>query len=262
MKFTQVLTTAALLSAASFTTFANAQKPAPTVSVPVFSACQSDLAASNTQDPSTYFIFSDFYYELEDKRAYAVKALETMTQTFAADTTCANDTVSISLNDIQCHNVGYDICVVPSDKGDFIVSKDYVDSTNIVLAESGFSTLPKVRTRYDDTTLWLPDPALCYSDLLKNRDSQAYGLDGMSYRHYQDLRYVLARTTRDLVSDTAETSNDCAYETQGIETSKMQCIEYNTFGSKICAMTATNGGYFQYITARDGAVHVLFNRWD
>ena len=252
----------ALLLASSLLMCAQVQAQSTTVAIPSFEDCAGELSQSNTLDGAGYYMYSEFYYELEDKREYAVKAVETLVENFGAGTACETHQVTINLDDIQCHNLASEMCIVPSEGGSFIVSKDYVDGTNVVLAADGYSTLPRIRAQYDNEMLYIPSPSACYSDLLNNRDGQVHGVDGMPYRYFQDLRYVLARSTRDIVSNLSESSNDCDSEIVEFEASKMECIEYNQYGSQVCALTATNGGYFQFVTESQGGVHVLFNRWD
>lgn len=242
--------------------FSQAQANSETVNIPSFEACAAELTQSNTKDAAAYYMYSDFYYEVEDKRLYAVKAVATLVENFGPGTACETQHITINLDDIKCHDLGSEMCVVPSEGGHYIVSKDYVDGTNIILAADGYSTLPRKRKKYDNEMLYIPNPSACYMDLLHYRDGQVHGVDGMPYRSFQDLRYVLARITRDIVTDLAEVSMDCEYETQAFEATKMECKKYNQYGSQICSLTATSAGYFQFVTEGQGGVHVLFNRWD
>ncbi|WP_444884328.1 hypothetical protein [Microbulbifer sp. PSTR4-B] len=233
-----------------------------TFDLPNFSQCSEAATQSNTNDREVYRIFSDFYYEIEDKREYAVTAVKNWAKNFASS--CITSTTQITLDDVQCDDFigGAPVCRIESDEGDYVVVKDYVDSTNVVLSKHDQQNWPAVHTSNDMDMLWMANPAKCYSDLLKSGvDSQAYYLDAYNYRYFGDYRFVLARTTRDLVQNLAGQSNQCAYETIGIEANKMECSE-TSGGTKICASRHTNAGYFVFVSDDNHGMHVVFNRWD
>jgi hypothetical protein len=247
------------------TNFPNNVKAAD-FNIPSLSRCLSDMSASNTKDPKIYNIFSDFYYEFEDKRDYAAMAVTKMVEQFSAShSNCQAFTQPMNRETIKCDNFsGSDVCRVPSDAGEFIVIKDYVDSTNIILTEysNDYQALPTLKPANDLQTLWLPKPELCYSDLLEGLwDSQSYAIDTSDYTNFGDLRYVMARSSRDLVKSISQSSSTCSYQTQAHEASKMQCFVRNNKPS-ICSIASTGAGYFVYVTDKNNTVHAVFNRWD
>ncbi|MCO7227502.1 hypothetical protein [Pleionea sp. CnH1-48] len=235
-------------------------------SVPSLSRCLDDMKASNTQDAKVYNLYTDFYYEMEDKRDYAVEAVNQMAKLFAPENSeCRQFSQPMNRETVTCEKIGgSDVCIIPSDAGEFVVVKDYVDSTNIVLTEydNDYRRFPRIKAANDQASLWLPKPELCYSDLLANIfDSQSYMLDASSYTNFGDFRYVLARTTRDLVKSIETDTNECRYETSAHEAGKTQCL-YRRNKPSICGITTTGGGYFIYVTDADKSVHLIFNRWD
>ncbi|AWF80967.1 hypothetical protein BTJ40_09170 [Microbulbifer sp. A4B17] len=233
-----------------------------TFELPKFSHCSVAASASNTNDREVYRIFSDFYYEIEDSREYAVKAVQNWAENFAED--CAGETTQVSLDMIQCDNFigGAPVCRIESDEGDYVIVKDYVDSTNVVLSQHDQQTWPDIFSSNDQETLWMARPELCYSELLEwGGDSQAYYLDTYNYRYFGDYRYVLARSSRDLVQNLEVQFSQCEYDTVGVEANKMQCSE-TTQGTKVCASAHTNGGYFVFVSDDNHGMHVIFNRWD
>ncbi|WP_444921715.1 hypothetical protein ACJJID_04815 [Microbulbifer sp. CnH-101-G] len=233
-----------------------------TFDLPNFSQCSEVATQSNTNDREVYRIFSDFYYEIEDKREYAITAVKDWAKNYAAS--CITSTTQITLDDVQCDEFvgGAPICRIESDEGDYVVVKDYVDSTNVVLSKHDQQRWPGVHSSNDMDMLWVANPAQCYSDLLGSGwDSQAYYQDAYNYRYFGDYRFVLARTTRDLVQNLAGQSEQCAYETTGIEAYKMECAE-TSGGTKVCASRYTNAGYFVFVSDDNHGMHVIFNRWD
>lgn len=234
--------------------------------VPTVSRCLADLAPSNTENEKVYNIHSDFYYEYEDKRAFAVKAISELARQYStSNSECQSFTQPMNRTTVQCQQLaGSDVCIVPSDAGEFIVVKDYVDSTQIVLTEysDDYSALPTVNNENDYASLYLPQPELCYSDLLKPiYDSQAHQTDARWYKSFSDLRFVFARSNRDLIKSLAEENTTCDFQTAEFPAHQMQCIVRNNKPG-ICGMPATGGGYFIYVTDSDFKVHMLFNRWD
>lgn len=234
--------------------------------IPSLSRCANDMAASNTKDSKVYNIYSDFYYEFEDKRDYAAMALTKMTQQFSNEnSSCQTFTQPMNRETIKCHQFsGSDVCIVPSDAGEFIVVKDFVDSTNIILTHYGkdYKKFPDVDNINDQETLWLPMPQLCYDTLLEgSNDSQSYLVDAKPYLRFGDFRYIMARSNRDLVKGLAANNSSCNYQTSNHLASNMQCLKRHKKPS-ICSISTTGGGYFVYVTDDDNTVHLIFNRWD
>ncbi|WP_444894219.1 hypothetical protein ACJJIE_07945 [Microbulbifer sp. TRSA001] len=233
-----------------------------TFELPKFSQCSVAASASNTNDREVYRIFSDFYYEIEDSREYAVKAVQYWAESFAED--CAGETTQVSLDMVQCDNFigGAPVCRIESDEGDYVIVKDYVDSTNVVLSQHDQQNWPGIHSSNDQETLWMARPELCYSELLEGGiDSQAYYLDAYNYRYFGDYRYVLARSSRDLVQTLDSQYSQCEYDASGIEAYKMQCSETSQ-GTKVCATAHTGAGYFVFVSDDHHGMHVIFNRWD
>ncbi|WP_196139226.1 hypothetical protein [Aliikangiella sp. G2MR2-5] len=235
-------------------------------SVPSLSRCLTDMQTANTKDARVYNIYSDFYYEYEDKRDFAVAALAEMTKLFApANSSCNQFSQPMNRETITCKKIaGSDVCIVPSDAGEFILVKDYVDSTNIILTEydGDYSKFPEIDTNNDNESLWVPMPEMCYDGILNGLwDSQSYLLDAKSYRRFGDLRYVMARTSRDLVKGLSQSDNTCQYETAAHLAAGMQCFARNNKPT-ICGLPTTGAGYFIFVTDADNTMHLVFNRWD
>ncbi len=234
--------------------------------IPSLSRCANDMVASNTNDTKTYNIFSDFYYEFEDKRDYAAMALSKMTEQFSAENSaCRSFTQPMNRETIQCEKfAGSDVCIVPSDAGEFIVVKDFVDSTNIILThyDKDYKKFPAIDSINDQESLWLPMPELCYDTLLDGLwDSQSYQVDAKPYLRFGDFRYIMARSNRDLLKNLSANNASCAYQTTNHLASTMHCLKRNKKPS-ICSVSTTGGGYFIYVTDEDNSVHMIFNRWD
>lgn len=234
--------------------------------IPSLSRCLTGMDPSNTNDPRVYNIYSDFYYEFEDKRDYAAMAVTKMVEQFSSELSeCRVFSQAINRETITCDRVsGSNICRIPSDAGEFIIVKDYVDSTNIILTEysNDYQNLPDVNANNEQQTLWLPQPELCYDDVLDGLwDSQSYAIDASNYTYFGDLRYVMARSTRDLVRQLSQQSLSCSYQTQGHQASQMACY-YRVNKPSICSIRSTDGGYFVYVTDKNNTIHAVFNRWD
>ncbi|NVJ59403.1 MAG: hypothetical protein HWE27_03385 [Gammaproteobacteria bacterium] len=234
--------------------------------VPTVSRCLADLEESNTNDSKVYNIYSDFYYEYDDKRDYAIAAIKKLAKTYSSQSSsCASFTQPMNRSTVKCEKVaGSDVCIIPSDAGEFIVVKDYVDSTNVVLVEYSdqYSEYPTINSENDFENLWLPQPDLCYEGLLKPiYDSQAHENNSELFKEFDDLRFLLARSNRDLVKRLAESSYSCSYQTFAVATKEMECLQRDNKPT-ICGVRSTNGGYFVYITDADFDVHMVFNRWD
>ncbi|WP_444944171.1 hypothetical protein ACJJIK_03125 [Microbulbifer sp. ZKSA006] len=254
-------TFATLTAAIAITSIVPAQAE-QTFELPKFSQCSAAASASNTNDREVYRIFSDFYYEIEDPREYAITAVQNWATSYAED--CMDETTQISLDMVQCDTFipGAAICRVESDEGDYVIVKDYVDSTNVVLSQHDQQTWPEVYASKDQETLWMARPELCYSELLEGGgDSQAYYLDAYNYRYFGDYRYVLAKSSRDLVQTLESQNSQCEYDTSGIEAYKMQCSETSQ-GTQVCASGSTGAGYFVFVSDDNHGMHVIFNRWD
>ncbi|GAA5442401.1 hypothetical protein Misp06_00575 [Microbulbifer sp. NBRC 101763] len=233
-----------------------------TFELPNFSQCAKVATQSNTNDREVYRFFSDFYYEIEDKREYAITAVREWAEAYAPG--CLGSATPVTLEEIQCDNFvgGAPVCRIESDTGDYVISKDYVDSTNVVLSKHDEQNWPQIHASKDMDMLWIAKPELCYSELLESGgDSQAYYLDAYNYRYFGDYRYVLARTTRDLVQNIAAQPGQCMYDTVGVEAYKMECSETSK-GTKVCASRHTNGGFFVFVSDDNHGMHVIFNRWD
>ncbi|WP_299495363.1 hypothetical protein [uncultured Shewanella sp.] len=244
--------------------FFQANAVANTVDVPVFSQCNTELAQSNTRDTQVYNVFSDFYYEYNDPKEYAVAALKELTHQFAETDSICQQYTQASLDDIQCETQigGTNICTLESDTGDFVIVKDYVDASNIVLSKHDNAVWPSIHNSHDSEVLYVPNPGHCYDGLLQGgMDSQAYLVDASSYRYFGDFRYVLARTTRDTVKEIANRNDYCYYRTTDEPASSMQCSML-TSGTQYCSLPNTNAGYFVFVTGADHSVHMIFNRWD
>ncbi|WP_144393944.1 hypothetical protein [Pleionea sediminis] len=234
--------------------------------VPTVSRCLADMSQSNTKDSKVYNIYSDFYYEYSDKRDYAIRAIQEVTQKFSAeDSSCQGFTQPMNRETVQCYKFsGSEVCTVPSDAGEFIVVKDYVDSTNVILTEysNDYTDFPEINSANDFESLWLPQPELCYTDLLAPiYDSQAHSLNASAFVNFSDFRYVLARSNRDLVKNISENVSSCEYATMDIPAHEMTCISRPNKPA-ICSVGATGGGYFIYVTDADNTIHMIFNRWD
>ncbi|BBM03041.1 hypothetical protein [Microbulbifer sp. GL-2] len=255
--------TISVLSVAILAVMAGISAQAKTIfQVPDFSQCSQVASPSNTNDREVYRIFSDFFYEIEDKREYAVTAVREWAERYAPG--CMDTTTQVTLDEIQCDSFvgGAPICRIEGDEGDYVISKDYVDSTNIILSKHDQQTWPEIHASRDADILWIAKPELCYSELLESGgDSQAYYLDAYSYRFFGDYRYILARTTRDLVQNLATQPGQCSYDTDGIEAFKMECSETSK-GTRVCASGDTNGGFFVFVSDDNHGMHVIFNRWD
>lgn len=241
-----------------------ANAAADTIDVPVFSQCAAELTDSNTRDSKVYNIYSDFYYEYSDPREYAVAALGLLTHQFAATDSMCQQYVQAELEDIQCETQigGTDICTLVSDTGDFVIVKDYVDASNIILSQHHEDVWPTIHNSNDAESLYMPNPGSCYDGLLQGgMDSQAYLVDASSYRYFGDFRYILARTTRDTVKEIANRNDYCYYQTTEEPAANMQCSTLSS-GTQYCSLPNTNAGYFVFVTGVDHSVHMIFNRWD
>lgn len=234
--------------------------------IPSLSRCLNDMQAANSNDSKVYNIYSDFYYEYSDKRDYAAAAVNKMAKQFSAETSaCRQFSQPMNRETITCEKfAGSDVCIVPSDAGEFIVVKDYVDSTNIILTEyaNDYTQFPRVKAVNDSQLLWMPKPEICYDGLLSGLwDGQAHSLDAKDYTRFGDLRYVMARTSRDLVKQISLTDASCQYQTLDHLASDTQCLNRSNKPS-ICGLPTTGGGYFVFVTDKDNQVHLVFNRWD
>lgn len=244
--------------------FFQANASADTINVPVFSQCDTELTQSNTRNSQVYNVYSDFYYEYTDPKEYALAALTELTQQFAAEGSMCQQYAQASMDDIQCEVQigGTSICTLESDTGDFVIVKDYVDGSNIVLSKHDNETWPAIHNSNDAEPLYVPNPGHCYDGLLQGgMDSQAYLVDASSYRYFGDFRYVLARTTRDTVREISNRNDYCYYRTTDEPASNMQCSML-TSGTQYCSLPNTNAGYFVFVTGADHSVHMIFNRWD
>ncbi|MCL1126001.1 hypothetical protein [Shewanella surugensis] len=244
--------------------FFQANASADTIDVPVFSQCDTELTQSNTRDSQVYNLYSDFYYEYNDPREYALVALEKLTSQFAASNSICQQYTQASLDDIHCEAQigGTEICSLESDTGDFVIVKDYVDASNIILSKHNDDIWPAIHSENDNAPLYVPNPGSCYDGLLQGgMDSQAYLVDASSYRYFGDFRYVLARTTRDTVKEIANRNDYCYYQTTAESAANMQCSILSS-GTQYCSLPNTNAGYFVFVTGEDHSMHLIFNRWD
>ena len=243
----------------------SAQADTNTFTVPVFSQCEASTAKSNTENHDVFQLHSEFYYQLEDKREYAIAAVKAWAKQFhSRDSNCVQKLVTISLEDVQCDTRinGAPVCAIESDSGDFIVAKDYVDSTNVVAVAHDNQSWPAISASNDSDDLYMPNPEQCYSELLgTGGDSQAYYIDAYNYRYFGDYRFVMARTARDLVQNLSTKSASCSYATQAIAASDMHCNSTSN-GTQYCTLSSTNSGYFVFVSDDNHGMHLIFNRWD
>ena len=245
--------------------FFSTQAEANMYTVPVFSQCEASTAKSNTENHDVFWLQSEFYYQLDDNREYAITAVKAWAKQFHnRDSNCVQQQVEISLDDVKCDNtiVGAPVCAIESDSGDFVVVKDYVDSTNVVAVAHDNQSWPGIHVRNDSDYLYMPNPEQCYSELLgTGGDSQAYYSDAYDYRYFGDYRFVMARTARDLVQNLSSKHASCDYQTQALPVSDMQCSITGN-GTRYCTLDNTNTGYFVFVSDDNHGVHVIFNRWE
>ena len=242
----------------------SAQADTSTLTVPVFSQCEANTSNSNTENHDVYRLSSEFYYELEDKREYAIAAVKAWAKQFhRSDSNCVQQQVEIKLENVQCDNTnGVPVCAIESDSGDFIVVKDYVDSTNVVAVAHDNQSWPAISASNDSDDLYMPNPTQCYSELLgTGGDSQAYYIDAYNYRYFGDYRFVMVKTARDLVQSISTQKTSCSYTTQAITASDMRCNSTSK-GTQYCTLSSTNAGYFVFVSDDNHGMHLIFNRWD
>ncbi|WDE09107.1 hypothetical protein SG34_030525 [Thalassomonas viridans] len=245
--------------------FFSAQADTSTFTAPVFSQCETNTAGSNTENHDVFRLQSEFYYQIEDHREYAIAAVKAWAKKFhSKDSSCVQQQVEISLEDVQCDNSinGAPVCAIESDSGDFIVVKDYVDSTNVVAVAHDNQSWPAISASNDSDDLYMPNPEQCYSDLLgTGGDSQAYYIDAYNYRYFGDYRFVMARTARDLVQNLSKRNASCSYRAQAIAASDMNCNSTSN-GVQYCTLSSTNTGYFVFVSDDNHGMHLIFNRWE
>ncbi|GLS24352.1 hypothetical protein [Marinibactrum halimedae] len=258
---------------AAFAISASGLVGAADFSVPSLSRCLDDMGSSNTSDPKVFNLnVDDIYYDAEDVRDFAVQAVVNMTENFASEgSECRTFSQPMNRETVTCEEIGgVDACIIPSDAGEFIVVRDYVDSANIVLTEydSDYRYFPKIDAKNDQESLWLPNPSSCYSELLEGlveseyfSDSQAYSVDVSNYTYFDDFRYVLARSTRDVVGNVAAQNEACHVVTEAHPATEAECL-YREGKPSLCGITSTDSGFFVYISDAETQMHVLFNRWD
>ncbi|WP_281557937.1 hypothetical protein [Thalassomonas sp. RHCl1] len=245
--------------------FFSAQAKADTFNVPVFSQCEASTLRSNTENHDVFQLRSEFFYEIEDEREYAITAVRAWAKQFHnRDSDCMQKQVAIKLEDVQCDTRinGAPVCAIESDSGDFIVAKDYVDSTNVVAVAHDNQSWPAISAGNDSDYLYMPNPELCYSDLLgTGGDSQAYYIDAYDYRYFGDYRFLMARTARDLVQNLSARNASCDYSPQAIAASDMNCNSTSN-GVQYCTLDGTNTGYFIFVSDDNHGMHLIFNRLD
>lgn len=233
-------------------------------SISNFEQCVQSAKNSNTHDHEVFRIHSEYFYELEDPREYAVLAVKNWASEFADKRQCLTAMNQIAIEDVKCDTfvAGAPVCRIEGDSGDFIVAKDYVDGSNVILSQHDEQVWPGISSQNDNEPLWMAQPELCYDELLvPGMDSQAHYVDTYDHRYFDDYRYLLARTSRDLISGLAEKSQRCDFQTSAALASDMKC-SVTTGGTRVCGLPSTQGGYFIMVSDDNHGMHVIFNRWD
>jgi len=235
--------------------------------VPFSSWTLSRPVACEKQNPAPRRLFTDYYFTLADRKNFALVALLDAQGLDAAEGSCQMKTETVEPKAIRCTSDNLPVfCEVSVSDGVYLISKDYVDSTQVSFLpqSSDVMKLPPIRAEFDSRPLHLPNPAFCSSGLLANYsgDSSAIAVDLSRFLSYQDPRFIASRALRDWVQGlvTSLKSDDCQWQTETLPASAMSCSALSQ--GTLCTLKSSAGGYFRIYLGNKGPAWLFFQRYD
>jgi hypothetical protein len=221
------------------------------------------------EEEATRPLASEYAFTAAEISDFAlIAALDRSGLDAAAHPSCALESYQVTPDSIRCVAGGVPaFCEVALRDGVYLVSKDYVDSVLVTFEAKSESVrvLPKVFSRNDAKTLYLPDPGRCSADLLAGYTQEA-SVDWTNLSagaDKADLRFVVAGILRERVkglSIAALDQSTCAYVEVEMPAASMHC-EALTEG-QLCTLKAEQGGYWRVFLSENGRVSTFFHRYD
>ncbi len=250
------------------------------VLIPLTSGCHGVLLKKGYHSYSYYNVDAECYFEYEDKRMFAARVVKDLLESLASQSpSCQPQWRLVYLDAIECQRFeGSTTCHLPSDSGDLLLLKDFVDRAAVIFRplRNDDRTPAFALTASSDDTLTLPDPSQCYDDLFvqsalsSGRYTEYPGPHGDHQTHYvrlpgtpnSDIRLWALRHVHALVKAKARAraGQGCAYRPMpfSLERAKCQLLA----GIPVCSFGANSGGYYVVVFDALGAAQVIFNRWD
>ncbi len=235
--------------------------------VPFSSWTLSRPVACERPNPAPRRLFTDYYFTLAERKNFALLALLDAQGLDAAEGSCQMKPEILESKAIRCSSDNLPVfCEVSVSDGVYLVSKDYVDSTQVSFLSQSTAAkkLPPLRPEFDSRPLYLPNPAFCSSGLLANYsgDSSAIAVDLSRFQSYQDPRFIAARGLRDWVQGlvTNLKSDDCQWQAETLPASAMSCSALSQ--GTLCTLQSPAGGYFRIYLGNTGPAALFFQRYD
>lgn len=247
--------------------------------ITLFSTFTIQTAYSKQKDPSNSCLdliknnsrlgalYSDFYYDKQlspNDETFASTLYKKVLDKVSEEKNCTLPKAAISSFSCLSFN-SYPVCSASVGKKLVTVVKDYTDFAHLLVQEAGNSRLPKIKSKNHQRDLYMPHTGYYYEILLGGSwESQTYDLDIKEYRNYNDLRWVIARAARDIVTDAQKVSRGTSLKSViKFPAKKVTCETFSNTKVRACLVNTQSSGYFICLFApRSTNAKLIFNRWD
>ncbi|HYX32454.1 MAG TPA: hypothetical protein VE954_05025 [Oligoflexus sp.] len=249
----------------------------PLIYVPMASSCLNSLLQKPYYASAAHSAYTDVFHETPDAAQASSQTLGQMIEAYAkTDSSCSLQWYAAFKDTALCERIAGlgAVCSLATDQGRYVVLKDYVDGAAVIYSTQKSSIFSLGQLKPEALTVRVPDPGLCYTELLNfdgkqkpstpssSLDHRSYYVSAQGLSLKSDARSNAAELiTRTVTSLHKQSPKSCKLKSTSVNLPANVCK--NMAGVDVCVIASTQtGGYYIVTKADANGAFVTFVRYD